>query len=104
MSNIKRTVERENLSAVFFCEFFYSKIVYMEEKIREGCGSDQGKSQNAVRSRSHIFGCMCIGRRRYGSRNFEYLRVAFSLLQPANKKSILKLKKVKKLYRLKIRH
>lgn len=36
--------------------------------------------------------------------NFEYLRVAFSLLQPANKKSILKLKKVKKLYRLKIRH
>ena len=26
MSNIKRTVERENLSAVFFCEFFYSKI------------------------------------------------------------------------------
>ena len=36
--------------------------------------------------------------------NFEKLRVAFSLLQPANKKSILKLKKVKKLYRLKIRH
>lgn len=35
---------------------------------------------------------------------FEELRVAFSLLQPANKKSILKLKKVKKLYRLKIRH
>lgn len=54
MSNIKRTVERENLSAVFFCEFFHSKIVYMEEKIREGCGSDQGRSQNAVRSRSHI--------------------------------------------------
>ena len=71
MSNIKRTAERENLSAVFFCEFFHSKIVYMEEKIREGCGSDQGKSQNAVRSRSHIFGCMCIGRRRCGSRNFE---------------------------------
>lgn len=44
MSNIKRTAERENLSAVFFCEFFHSKIVYMEEKIREGCGSDQGKS------------------------------------------------------------
>ena len=71
MSNIKRTVERENLSAVFFCEFFHSKIVYMEEKIREGCGSDQGKSQNAVRSRSHIFGCMYIGRRRCESRNFE---------------------------------
>lgn len=53
MSNIKRTVERENLSAVFFCEFFHSKIVYMEEKIREGCGSDQGKSQNAVRSRRY---------------------------------------------------
>ena len=30
MSNIKRTVERENLSAVFFCEFFHSKIVYLE--------------------------------------------------------------------------
>lgn len=38
MSNIKRTVERENLSAVFFCEFFHSKIVYMEEKIREEQG------------------------------------------------------------------
>ena len=30
MSNIKRTAERENLSAVFFCEFFHSKIVYLE--------------------------------------------------------------------------
>lgn len=39
MSNIiKRTVERENLSAVFFCEFFHSKIVYREEKIREEQG------------------------------------------------------------------
>ena len=38
MSNIKRTAERENLSAVFFCEFFHSKIVYMEEKIREEQG------------------------------------------------------------------
>ena len=28
----------------------------------------------------------------------------FRIIQPANKKSILKLKKVKKLYRLKIRH
>ena len=37
-------------------------------------------------------------------RLFENLCVAFSLLQPANKKSILKLKKIKKLYRLKIRH
>ena len=39
MSNIiKRTVERENLSAVFYCEFFHSKIVYMKEKIREEQG------------------------------------------------------------------
>ena len=34
----------------------------------------------------------------------EKMHTAFSLLQPANKKSILKLKKIKKLYRLKIRH